>query len=659
MRKLQKKIIDKSNTMNLTDRQKELVMDETFEVVFYKFLLDCFENCNKRDILPDKSCDFALEIYHRFSKYNKNVRTSLYSSFLPSYSNYHEKMDFLLEKLDNNSLVKYYYYFFNIIFNGGSLLFLQDVLLYIEPLYTGDKYSINAFTEELTRYKLSVLSESLLFSSDFNKIKQYADNIPYIELIEQYSVQKTDSSYFSLMEKHNNYLIFLKKYSNKISWEKALEYDFNLKEINTYLFESTFSDLFLKYPYTTDAVYSTTTDTENHNKIQTLLDLKIEVVADIPCYSFAYYYSGQGLNFTFYKYSNIIIRRGENFYYRGGKINKELHIFISLEGSIIQGIKLKTGGMRYIPLQFKKLAEFYDVNDKNYVTFVNELFLWMGKRGSFLAKDIKPYIENSMFLPVLSVNDVFKYHSFQNAFYDKYAIKKNWNKNNINLLYALVKSSYYVTDMSKGVLLNYTDKEILKRAKILSNDSFQVTKYNYLKNGVFKLLLQWYIDRFSFCHTDILKDYLKIAFISKEKINLNFLSIKKLEEEHDRLSEKAYMKKTPTVNIPTKSKFINLRRILPSEFEWIKTRKRLIHETQIQKHCVWSYADNINSDISAIYSFIYQPEDKRYTIEFHLKNNHYIIKQMQSRFNNGYSEEAYNYVNNFILPHNNMLKIAT
>lgn len=118
----------------------------------------------------------------------------------------------------------------------------------------------------------------------------------------------------------------------------------------------------------------------------------------------------------------------------------------------------------------------------------------------------------------------------------------------------------------------------------------------------------------------------------KEKINISFKSIKKVKEAHDELSEKNYMKRTPGVKITKESKFKLLRKILPPEFEWIKTRKRLIEETVMQHHCVWSYADKINKDRCQIYSYV-DEDGKRYTLEFVIRKGKYVCVQMRGLAN--------------------------
>lgn len=76
---------------------------------------------------------------------------------------------------------------------------------------------------------------------------------------------------------------------------------------------------------------------------------------------------------------------------------------------------------------------------------------------------------------------------------------------------------------------------------------------------------------------------------------------------------------------------------------------RLIEEGYYMKHCVATYGGYINMDDCAIYSFVYPPTKKRYTIEFRQsKNGEYFINQIQSKCDRGASAEVKDYVNSFL-----------
>lgn len=139
-----------------------------------------------------------------------------------------------------------------------------------------------------------------------------------------------------------------------------------------------------------------------------------------------------------------------------------------------------------------------------------------------------------------------------------------------------------------------------------------------------------------------IKDYVSMCRQSKIKIRLDIYSIKQLEKLHGKIvcTHNNYRKNTQEVKVPINSKFLPLRDILPSEFEWIKTRKRLILETEMQHHCVWSYAPDITQDKCAIYSFTDTRAEyavdgipKRYTIEFKCRENGiYYVEQVQGKY---------------------------
>ena len=66
----------------------------------------------------------------------------------------------------------------------------------------------------------------------------------------------------------------------------------------------------------------------------------------------------------------------------------------------------------------------------------------------------------------------------------------------------------------------------------------------------------------------------------------------------------------------------------------------MILETELQHHCVWSYADNITQDECAIYSFTDTAAEhckdgkpRRYTVEFRQKRNgRYYVEQVQGKY---------------------------
>lgn len=148
----------------------------------------------------------------------------------------------------------------------------------------------------------------------------------------------------------------------------------------------------------------------------------------------------------------------------------------------------------------------------------------------------------------------------------------------------------------------------------------------------------------------IVNDYVRMCIGSKRKISLKIRSLNQIRNMHNSItSDIGIEEETGKVEIPKKSVFYNLRKILPDDYEWIKTRKRLIEETKIQHHCVWSYAEKITEDRCAIYSYYdkdcqYGEIAKRYTIEFGYDAGKFNVIQVQGRFDRVNSTNMKNHI---------------
>lgn len=247
--------------------------------------------------------------------------------------------------------------------------------------------------------------------------------------------------------------------------------------------------------------------------------------------------------------------------------------------------QLKRTG-RWIPLSAKTLAYYKNKYPK--CTYINEILsciedIFLSKKRYFI-KDVLKYIKEGNFIPHLNMNDICNYTSFNHAFRDKYPMNKNWNKNDINVLYITYKLKKYVTN--KNILYNIirdyynTDKTGLNNLTL---------KYINARKKVLKKLYCFYIndnfmnDYFQFEYGGYIDDYIELCFRENEKIKFK-KSIKKIVEEHDKIVEKALKNKRrgkKKVIVKNNSKFNDLRKLLPDEFEWLKDSKRLELETYI------------------------------------------------------------------------------
>lgn len=213
----------------------------------------------------------------------------------------------------------------------------------------------------------------------------------------------------------------------------------------------------------------------------------------------------------------------------------------------------------------------------------------------------------------------------------------NFNHHNPNLGYYILKSINKVDEKSKRILINIKD----------SIFDFENKTYS----DIYSFLTEYYRNKLNIKSDSpdliTIKDFLKMKDkYDNKKIPLTYKSINRIRNEHDKLSLLIISKRIHLKNVKKNSKFNNLEKILPKEFEWIKTGKRLAIEAKKMKHCVANYSDDIERDRCAIYSFIFE-DNKRYTIEFRYTHKKYVIRQVYGKRNH-FNQNAYDYVQNIL-----------
>jgi len=364
-------------------------------------------------------------------------------------------------------------------------------------------------------------------------------------------------------------------------------------------------------------------------------------------------------------------------------------LMIAPDGSLYR--KNKSG--KIYPVSMSEFMYLYKRNDL--VGYFAKLVLDYWAKQNPFYKDVFQDFESAHCTMPLLFNEILQYHNRAELLRSKYKLANElhvkWNKQNMILSYMIIKAYKKVEPgKSQQILLQQKDEKILCDSvygfKVKQNIEIFLSKLlkkltmqskfvketerqiNQLKKKYQKELEdelntsmtheefdEWIEDRI----TDelqlndlnrIIEDYLDMCHQTKVKIKLDVGSIRQLINMHDRFNENPnyYRAHTKEVSVPDDSKFNELRELLPKEFEWIKTRKRLILETEFQHHCVWRYANGITKDRCAIYSFVNSEENgtkKRYTIEFRVnKKGEYVINQVQGRYNRSNTEYIKSYI---------------
>lgn len=327
--------------------------------------------------------------------------------------------------------------------------------------------------------------------------------------------------------------------------------------------------------------------------------------------------NGKYIILEFTRYNKICGSNG-NVYYTDKKeceviiINEDLSIYINLKN-------------RYIPLTYYYLSTRNLFNDKVCKKYIIEIFKYFSEKH-LLFRELTDEYKNKLICLPIRINDIWIYrtkYELLKSYCSRYKIPKNINKYPLQLTYLLVKCQRYVKENEYQNLF----KTIINfdyNFEFISNHRLQIKKCLYL---YYKLSIEEKSKKKLTENAEgIIEDFVDMKLKEdKDKIfNLNIKSINRIKSEHDKLTIKLRNKKTPIVKIPMESKFRDLK--LPGEFERIKTRQRLIKESVINNNCVWSYAEKINKDKSAIYSTIY--EKKRYTLEIQKRNKKYCLVQI-------------------------------
>lgn len=425
-----------------------------------------------------------------------------------------------------------------------------------------------------------------------------------------------------------------------------------------------------------------------NNSIETLKNmvktfhLKEKISMDVPkAYEIIYFFSANSLSVVFKKVSSVSAVRSYKFEAHGtlGINDDDYCISPYLKGydkfvlffDNLSFYKKAKNDNKLIPMSIKMLKN--GINEfgapfKQLVDFIIDAHISLGDN---IYKDVRTILEKpSVYIP-LSLFELEGKHTMQEVCKEKYKrdVPIDWNKGDISINYLVYKSYFAVKEEDKNILLNYcrnmrSDEEIQDFYAFMDRNKNVVNKRTKKYVGFLAYILYkragnnnvWINeDGEKAEESDIFTtfyDYVRMSRLLKRKIKLSFNSANKVKQAHSDVIIDYTIKfsKTPLIKIPKKSVFNGLRNLLPvEEFEWIRTRKRLIEEGYYMKHCVATYGGYINADDCAIYSFVYPPTKKRYTIEFRQsKNGEYFINQIQSKCDRGASVEVKDYVNSFL-----------
>lgn len=303
----------------------------------------------------------------------------------------------------------------------------------------------------------------------------------------------------------------------------------------------------------------------------------------------------------------------------------------------------KNTGSRSYPTSLCDIAQQCKEND-TVLKFWNLWFDDQAKRNPF-AKDLKKllnewvsasYTRNSINVFPIQIMKALKYHNWNEYFRSMRGAKRldvNFGKVPPSAARAAIRS-LSVVDADSIPLL----RDFLSKVKAKDIDRFDKERKSVSRRygGMDWILYMYFCRNTSANPLDIFltfDDYIEMLHQTKKKTTLRVYSEKRLTELHDDLSRKMQARMTSKIIIPKNTKFARLRELLPEEFEWITTKKRILDESVMQSNCVWSYAPRVSNDQCAIYSYVNPGTGMRHTIEFIKEGRQYLAVQIMSRFN--------------------------
>lgn len=315
------------------------------------------------------------------------------------------------------------------------------------------------------------------------------------------------------------------------------------------------------------------------------------------------------VNCLFYSIKTISICQTSACLDYDGKYNTRDEVYelvIFSNNTVYYCLNRKKSNERLIPLTFSMIKPKMLSNPffKEFLILILHSF---GEEYNIFNQISKYYEQNSLFILPVNIQDVYRYNSFEELFLGKYKtaqqILNNWNMKDANLSYMILKVWNYIVPEQRNDLLQMISINYAQLCEYIRCD---------LRHKIAEFLYDYLDNQFSLCDKnynsirdeDCVRDYVNICLVTHTKIDVNYKKVKDMNISRIDIWHRYYAKCTPTIKIKKNTKFAELRKILPNEFKWIKTKKQLCQNSAMYvSGYMQSFAHNINLDKCQIYSY--------------------------------------------------------
>ena len=274
--------------------------------------------------------------------------------------------------------------------------------------------------------------------------------------------------------------------------------------------------------------------------------------------------------------------------------------------------------------------------------------LMLCANGRHIIKDIVRTIDEDGYVAMpITVFDIKKYRTKDEMIrgFTGSDLPVDFNRRSLNHGYLLAELAKHISQEQQGYMIQMDRKMIIDTVRDIYREMYP------LQNFELEFIARYYMKKLSLPDTRtnrlLVHDYIRLAKDHGLPVSLTFKTVNRLVREHNLLARQYRAEElsaeTAQPLIAENTRFAELRRILPPEFEWITDTGRLFNEGEAQRNCVFSYRDIIRNDQSAIYHW--SKDGREYTLEFGCTfGGKFRIKQMLQTDNRPARAEDIEYI---------------
>lgn len=532
---------------------------------------------------------------------------------------------------------------------------------YIDVHRFASKVKENEITKELAFYIMQILGAKDKENQSVFTEAEAADLAAYLMEHKQYPVAALFSKRFEYKDSSISYLKELLQLYHDLDMgsekmAKLASYGLTVEEIKQgkdYP-DACFRNFDKAYPGLRDALGINEVktfveyqfderDKSNLIKALELFEDKKCLTVNSACYGRKFSLSLSGFSICISTYSHILARtsiKNEIEIFPAEQPKKRETFYFSFDGMIF--IQNRIG--KLLPAQLSQISDACAVYGEFFTPIVRAYIAAARAKNSYVWEDLEKLVLTGRYskaCPAITANECLRRSNMNDVMHAHYknADFVNWNKADPSVANLIMNAMKWVDEKGKQFLLSmkYMTKDEINACYNYS--VYDKSPRNQIPDFLCALIMSmcpvdsYWKDAYTRERVDaynvrsMIYDYISISRSCKKKIKLSFSSAKSVKALHDELATEYTLKRTPKVVVPKNTKFKELRKKLPANFEWIKTRKRLVEEGTYMHHCVATYATYINKDYCAIYSYLDEVTGRRFTLEYILSKGEYKLVQ--------------------------------